>query len=196
MAEDTNGEGNVNVPASAKKVVETYGSSLVGLWLGAALIVLGSFMTWAKVGGFSASGFDDNGEITLLAGLVIAGVGLLPYLKQVSFKLSKQAGYWVVIVSAFISGYFVSNAASDVKDAGDALNTYGNLFGAAGKTSVGLGIWVVLLGGLIALIAVGLMNLGQNVKSVDEVKKMSKANQKFVFVPAGLYLLMFLVFYI
>jgi hypothetical protein len=159
---------------------------IVGI-VGAVLLVLGSFLTWATVsidlGKFaaalgvdeatlgaaitgptskSASGLSDgaDGIFTLIAGLVVVGLAFLLRAKPAA---RKPIGLGIVLaglVGAGVALYDISQV-NDVRDSalgglnaalagtgigGDALDGVVNV-------STGIGIWICVVGGIVAIVA-------------------------------------------
>jgi hypothetical protein len=164
-------------------------AAIVGI-IGGALLVLGSFLTWATASvdldalakalgvdpallqgaatgtkSFSVGGMDSgaDGTFTLIAGIVAVAVAVVLILKA---DLKKPMGA-VLVVAGLIGGgvalYDLSKV-NDVKQ--EAIDAAGGSLAAAGidtgvlddvfDVSAGIGIWVCIAGGLVAIIGGGM----------------------------------------
>lgn len=102
-------------------------------------MVIGSFLPWAKVLGFiSVSGTDGDGKITLVLGaLAIAGIFVR--------KRSTQVGVAVLFLLTLAVGvYDLANITSKIQAAEDEI--------FEGGVAVGIGLYLVIVGGLVGLI--------------------------------------------
>ena len=114
---------------------------------GAALMILGSFLTWFTILGVSSSGFssgDDDGSkdgpIFLVLGLLLLGFGIA----QLAARKVLAIGILAIIVA--VSGLFaVLFDLSDVSDSVDLADSIGI------DASSGPGLWIILIGSMIAL---------------------------------------------
>lgn len=98
---------------------------------GAALIVVGSFLPWASAGGMSFSGIDGgDGWITLVLGLALGATALIPAAKN------------GMLIVAGIALALVVYELIDIMGAG----------GGAIEVSIGIGIWIMLVGGIAGLV--------------------------------------------
>ncbi|MFH1218479.1 MAG: hypothetical protein V1679_01405 [Candidatus Peregrinibacteria bacterium] len=112
---------------------------IIGL-SGAALLVVGAFLPWAKIMGFlSVSGFSGDGRITLAAGVIAI---ILILLKKVPLWISIILGIVGLAVGGF-DYYGISSAANEL-GAVDAENPFAALMTA----SIGEGLYLTILGGL------------------------------------------------
>jgi hypothetical protein len=159
---------------------------IVGV-VGAALLVIGSFLTWATVsidlGRFasalgvdeatlgaaitgptskSASGLSDgaDGIFTLIAGLVVLGLVFLLRAKPASRKPIGMGIVLAGLIGAGVALYDISQV-NDVRDsalggltaalAGTGIGS--DLLDGVVNVSTGIGIWLCVLGGTIAIVA-------------------------------------------
>ncbi len=111
---------------------------------GAAALVLGSFMPWVKAsaGIFNASknGIDGDGVLTLAAAV---GIALMFWLLR-----TPKGSAWVVIALAGVATAIAAYDAADVKNKADELTrSYSGV-----SASVGIGLWIALIGGAVAFI--------------------------------------------
>ena len=108
---------------------------------GALVVVIGSFLAWATVsaGGISvsASGMDGDGVITLVVGLAAAAMAL--FLKDRGRNIGVAIAGGIIVLVAII----------DIADVNRAL---GEFPGGGVEASVGIGLWLVLLGGITVLV--------------------------------------------
>jgi len=162
---------------------------ILGL-IGGAALVIGSFLTWVTVSldiakfaqilgvdagalqqatgatTFSAAGTHGDGKITLIMGLLVIVGAVL-----VIAKTARKAGYAVVaiagVLGAAICLYEIASKSSQIND---ALSKAGPALAAAGistdtlktifNVSWGIGLWICLAGGVVALIGgvIGLLS--------------------------------------
>lgn len=100
---------------------------------GGAALAVGSFLAWGTVLGISVNGIDGgDGWITLVGGAVVAAYGFLAY--QGRSTLPKWLAWAGLVVGL-----------------GVALLNFFDIQGTDG-VSVGIGMWIMLLGGVIALV--------------------------------------------
>jgi hypothetical protein len=110
---------------------------------GAVLALIGSFLTWATVeaGGASAtvSGMDGDGPITLVLAIATAVFWFLRKRTEARWPtfLAAAGGVLTALV-AIIDIADVNRVAGDLGDFADA--------------SVGIGLWLVLIGGVAATV--------------------------------------------
>ncbi len=123
-------------------------SAVVGI-VGAVVVVIGSFGTWATIGSFSVSGIDGGGDgwITLVLAIVTGGLcaGVLtpPAVARVV--------RWIPLPFALLS---LLVALVDIADISSTSNEFASGFGVIeGSLSVGWGLWVVLAGAIVASVA-------------------------------------------
>jgi hypothetical protein len=123
------------------------GSSLRVLTLaGAAMVTVGSLLPWANVtapffGTFSIAGTDGDGTLTLVAGLVVGALTLWAYAGRFSpgpivaaLVVSLVSGVVAIVDMADVSGLAGEASEDDVSVA----------------VSIGIGLWLVLLGAVAA----------------------------------------------
>lgn len=112
---------------------------------GAALAAIGSFLPWATISGFvelSKNGTDGDGVISLAGALILGGLAAWSLLG--SWSTGRMVGALVVAVLvtlvAIIDIVDIASRFSDVDT--EALGV---------DVSIGIGLWIVLLGGLAAV---------------------------------------------
>jgi hypothetical protein len=112
---------------------------------GAALLLAGSFLPWARAeaGPFTATknGIDGDGVLTLVLALAIALFLFLVRHPRVMAGLVVGAGGLATLV-AVIDVVDVSNRANDLEASITSLHA---------SVSVGYGLWIALVGGVIAV---------------------------------------------
>lgn len=107
-------------------------STIVAL-IGAAVVIIGSFMTWVTVSAgpisVSAGGMEEGGDgvITLIVAIAAAAAAI--FLKERARMISILVGGAVVVLVAVIDIFDI--VGEDLVDA-----------------SVGIGLWLVLVGGI------------------------------------------------
>ena len=112
-------------------------STLVVL-IGAAIALLGSFMTWVTVSGggisVSAGGMSEGGDgvITLIVAIGTAAAAI--FLKDKARMIAVAIGGGIIAVVGIIN-------ILDINSTGSELGL---------STSVGIGLWMVLVGGIVA----------------------------------------------
>lgn len=104
---------------------------------GGGLVALGSFLPWASLGPFSASGLDGDGVITLVLGVIVLGMGIV--------WLTAGGKRWLPVV-ALVSAVLITLVAG--YDSMNISTSEPGPFGA--ELSVGSGLWLTLLGGIVA----------------------------------------------
>ena len=129
--------------------------------VGAALIVVGSFLPWGEATGFlsgTVDGFDSNGVGTLIAGVVLAGSAglLLGGVRHVLMLVAVLGSSLVAIGLAVYSMFDITGSASD-KLVDEVISVTGRDAAAVAAAGTGLdisyGLWMVLAGGAIGLIS-------------------------------------------
>lgn len=157
-----------------ENVTRTPVAGILGV-IGGALLALGSFLAWAEVSGggtsVTARGVDDrHGYITLVAGLVavVAGIVMAKGMRRALAVLVILAG----IVGGGIGLYDALTAKDSVLDA--AAEELAPTFGTSAQqvrtvldqaidagefsVSIGIGLYVVIGGGVVALVG-GMLGL-------------------------------------
>jgi hypothetical protein len=137
------------------------GKVVVGAWMvigGAAALVLGSTMPWMHVRGprvsdaTTASGMNiGDGRITVVLAMLLAvlAAGIL------TGRMQRIGGTKVAAMGVLVAGAAaVAVTAVDIADVADRASRLGVPAGAV--TSVGSGLWLCFLGGVLA-VAGGLM---------------------------------------
>ena len=126
---------------------------------GGALAVLGSFLPWLSVtapllGNVTRSGLDGGGDgiITLVIGAVLALLGVALILRSGS---ARRAVIGTVLTSLVLGVVAVMDI-GDVQTRGilmeTSLATEGNMFADAVAFSVGMGLYVILIGGVLGIV--------------------------------------------
>ncbi len=165
--------------------------------VGAALLIIGSFLTWVTVtlnvtgfvdaiashlhidpstiptaavpGSASVKGIDRDGKITVIAGIIcVVGAVLVLVLQN-----AKKAGYAVLAVGGVVgAGVVVIEIGTKTSQINDSLSKIGPTLSQLGistdtfksffDVSWGIGLWMCLAGGIVALIAgvIGLLSKG------------------------------------
>jgi len=112
-------------------------STLVVL-IGAAIALLGSFMNWVTVSGggisVSAGGMSDGGDgvITLIVAIGTAAAAI--FLKDKARMIAVAIGGGIIAVVGIINILDINSTGSDL----------------GLSTSIGIGLWMVLVGGIVA----------------------------------------------
>jgi hypothetical protein len=145
-----------NIPTERPERVRPVGKVVVGSWMvigGAAALVLGSMMPWMHVRGprvndaTSASGMNiGDGRITVVLAIVLAvlAAGIL------TGRLQRIGGTKVAAMGVLVAGAAaVAVTAVDIADVADRASRLGVPAGAV--TSVGSGLWLCFLGGVLAV---------------------------------------------
>ena len=120
------------------------GSAL--LVVGGALLIAGSFLNWftvrgAKYTGFSGSGSDTkDGPVFVFLGVLALGFGIAQLLARKVLA--------VAILAVVFAAFALLAAIADIGDVGDAIK-FADAVGVS--ASRGPGLWIVLLGSLVAL---------------------------------------------
>ncbi|HEY8547284.1 MAG TPA: DUF2510 domain-containing protein [Acidimicrobiales bacterium] len=143
-------DGPFTVPAPVQSAAQPVtGTTLLGLRLvagGALVVALGALLPWVKVtapfvGTITKAGTEGDGVLTLLGALIFGGLvvrGLM--------------GRWSrgQVIGALVVASLVTLVA--VIDTADVANRVGDLADdAAVDASVGIGLWLTLLGGIVAV---------------------------------------------
>lgn len=121
-----------------------FGAALVVT--GGALGVIGSFLPWiqataAFVGTISRNGLDGGGDgtITLVAGIVIGLFGIARLARSGSATLARLVGGLAAVAMAGLA----------ILDIGDVSNRVANLGSTLATGSVGMGLYVIVIGGVL-----------------------------------------------
>lgn len=111
--------------------------------LGAAAIVIGSFLPWITVtsplGSLSTAGTEGDGIITMVVGGL---VGFLSILELTEGRQTKRAVLVVSLVALAIGGFEYFTVQTRIEDAGTTELV---------RASIGIGIWAILAGAGLAL---------------------------------------------
>ena len=119
--------------------------------VGAAMMIVGSFLTWFSLdvglggsesfNGFASDGGDmRDGPVFVFLAVVVGGLGLALLLARKVLA--------VAIIAVVFASFSIMAALADISDVSDAKDTLG-VFGGALKW--GPGLWVILVGTLVAL---------------------------------------------
>ena len=138
--------------------------------VGGALMVLGSVLPWAQVtsvfGSVSLNGTEGDGKVTLVLGLVVAVLGL------VALANHRAKLHILVPILGLIGGgvglYDLLNVSSKFESVSSEFV----------RPSVGIGLYLVILGGGVALVAA---LFGATNKSVAQVS--TYASNRFIPAP-------------
>ncbi|MHB8142253.1 MAG: hypothetical protein ACYDGX_01140 [Thermoleophilia bacterium] len=152
---------NEKPPASFKNKL-TLGSVL--LIAGSILSIAGSFMSWANLGFLSVSGSSGDGKFTAAAGAVLLIVVIFVYsAKKRNAAITFTIGFLVGLLTLFVTTYDGTNI--------------GNSGNAIISASVGMGIYIVFLGGVLSVLgSISLLaNLGKD--NFYKLGELSKKNQ-------------------
>jgi hypothetical protein len=119
------------------------------LWVvvaGVALIALGSFLPWASVTLFGAEitidGMDGDGPITLFGAFVVGALMLAAHLQRPSTAK--------VVTSLVFAALVTLVAIVDIVDVQSRVADVEGGVGLDVDASIGVGLWMVLLGGVVA----------------------------------------------
>ena len=115
----------------------TGSKSTMVVLIGSVIALLGSFLTWVSIDGFgSAGGMDEGGDgvITLIVAIGTAAAAI--FLKDKARKIS------IIVGGAIIFAVGVINVL-DINDTSSQLGV---------DISIGIGLWMVLAGGVIAAV--------------------------------------------
>lgn len=114
----------------------------VGVLVGGLMAMAGAFLPWATVLGVSVSGMEGDGWIALALGVILALVGLVHL---------RDEGSGGAALAAFVFGLATAGLGiwkyTAVKDVGADSQFSSTL------VQVGVGIWLIIAGGIIATIA-------------------------------------------
>ena len=104
----------------------------IGGGIGGGIVAVGSVLPWARAGIFTASGMEGDGIFTLIAGAALIVIGLAGVMEPVRAKRFRLVAVLVALVALALSAYHVFNLSAD------------------GGT-IGEGLYVILVGGVIGL---------------------------------------------
>lgn len=93
-------------------------------------------MDWISAGEFSESGIGNDGTITLIVAIATAAAAL--FLRDRARMISVLVGGAIIVLVAIVD-------IADVNDVSDQL-------GGIVDVSVGIGLWLTLIGGFAALV--------------------------------------------
>jgi hypothetical protein len=128
-------------------LVRTNPLAAVVLAAGVALVAVGSFLPWAKVdsrfGDYTVSGMDGDGPLTLIGAIGVAVLGGLAVLGP----WAKGALTGLAVSALVVAGLVTLVALVDIAD---VASRFGEADAIGLDMSVGVGLWVVLVGGLAA----------------------------------------------
>ncbi|MCL6106840.1 MAG: hypothetical protein M1309_05785 [Actinobacteria bacterium] len=159
------------ISSSGFKEKLTVGSLL--LIAGAILSIVGSFMSWANLGFLSVSGSSGDGKITAIAGAVLLVTVIFIYSsKKRNTRVTSVVGFIVGLLLFFLAAYDgtnISNSGSSIIPA-----------------SVGTGIYVVALGGILSTLGSISVITNLNKDNFFKLGELSKRNK----MTAGLMLLL------
>ena len=116
------------------------------LIVGGALLIVGSFLNWftvqgTKYNGFSGSGSDTkDGPVFVFLGVLALGFGIA--------QLLARRVLAVAILAVVFAAFALLAAIADIGDVGDAID-FADAVGIS--ASRGPGLWIILLGSLVAL---------------------------------------------
>ncbi|MEG9224429.1 hypothetical protein [Aeromicrobium sp. Sec7.5] len=121
-------------------------SAVIGL-IGAVLVVIGSIGPWATVAGSSVGGLDGDGWITLVLALLAGGFCAAVFAPASVARIMR----WFVLPWVLIA---LLVAVIDIVDISSTSSEFSNQFSDDIFTlSVGWGLWLVLAGSIVALVA-------------------------------------------
>jgi hypothetical protein len=159
-------------PAARAKVAWPTRTKAVVLG-GAALVLIGSFLPWAKAEATilgqtlsnTANGMDGDGKITLVLALVAAGVFF--------FVPKAKAVGGLVLAAGLLAGMVAIIDIVDVSNKADDINQQIARIGAKGAhadATVSFGLWIVAIGAIVLIVG-GILCLLQKDEVVggDEV---------------------------
>lgn len=138
------------VPAESRRAASGVAAPSIGVMVGGALAVVGSFLPWVTAstvfGSLSRSGVDRGGDgwITLGAGAVIALLGLATMTRP-----NRAANLFIAIAAAVAFLVFILDF-SDIQGRVSALESNSQGLALGG---VGIGLWLVALGAVVAFVS-------------------------------------------
>ncbi len=145
-------------PQAARPLTSSSSRVLAWVALGAAvLVVLGSFMPWVNVPFLGAvSGTSGDGMLTLVLGLIAAGVAVAAGLGRAQLAMFAVAGI-ASLIALFIGIYDLTNVTSGMAELEDEIFT----------VALGPGLPMIVLGGFVAV--------GACVAGIVATRKLPKA---------------------
>ena len=121
-------------------------SAAIGL-VGAVLVVIGSIGPWATVANSSVGGLDGDGWITLVLALLAGGFAAAVFAPASVARITR----WLVLPWTLLA---LLVAVIDIVDISSTSSEFSNqLSDDIFTLSVGWGLWLVLAGSIIALVA-------------------------------------------
>jgi len=112
-------------------------STIVAL-VGGVVALLGSFMTWASIEGFgSAGGMEEGGDGVITLIVAIATVAAAIFLKDKARMIAVVVGGAIIAIVGIINVLDINSTSNDTGI----------------PISVGIGLWMVLAGGIVAAAA-------------------------------------------
>lgn len=138
-------------PTAGQRPKVVVGSVL--LIAGGVLLIVGSFLNWAKVSlggigfdmsfnGFGSGDETKDGPVFVFFALVLAGFGIT--------MLAARKVLAVSILAVVFASLAVLVAIADLKDVSDLAAELG-VFGSTVDVQIGPGLWVVLIGAVMSL---------------------------------------------
>lgn len=125
------------------------------LWVvlvGVALVVVGSFLPWASVSALgqelTVDGMDGDGPLTLIGGALVGALALAAHLQR--------PARWKVITALVLAALVTLVAVIDVVDVNNRVAEVEGDFAVDLEASIGIGLWLVLAGGVVATVGTAL----------------------------------------
>lgn len=125
------------------------------LWaalVGVALVVVGSFLPWASVSAFgqevNVDGMDGDGPLTLIGGVLVGALVLAAHLQR--------PARWKVVTALVVAALVTLIAVIDVVDVNSRVADVEGDFAVDLEAAIGIGLWLVLAGGIVATLATAL----------------------------------------
>ncbi len=116
--------------------------------IGAAAVVLGSFLPWASVsifvGSINVSGTDGDGVLTLFIGAVLAFVAF----RAMKPGITRGATIFAIVACLILFGIALYDFI-DIQRVASDLSSFSDDVASA---SVGYGLWIVLIGSAVATV--------------------------------------------
>ena len=145
--------GNVSMGKPPRPAVPV-GSVL--LIVGGLMLIAGSFLSWFSGFGESYNGFSNadggskDGPVFLVLGLLVLGFGIAQLLARKVLVLGILA-IIVAVMAALAAVADISDVARNLDEARKILEDFGTDFGFEDDFSWGPGLWVILVGSVVAL---------------------------------------------